>query len=145
MSINGPFEQCDRSDREFAKFKKNENDGGIDVRVCITDSANDALAFQKFTTTIPASSTTTIDTNLLSSFSRIDYIINFKDNPVTVTKSMKVVVQNNAGTITDSVSERMGGPINVQIANTDDAVDQFLEITNNESFALDVTYLKAKI
>lgn len=132
-------------DREYNKFKENPDDGGTDVRVCLTGASTDVLPFQKFETTVSASSTAVIDTNLLSSFSRIDYIINFKDSPVTVTKSMKVVVQNNAGTVTDSVSERMGGPINVSIDNTDDAVDQFLEITNNESFDLTVTFLKAKI
>jgi hypothetical protein len=87
--------------------------------------------------------TTIVDTTLLSTWSRLDYIINFKDNPITVTKSLKLIAQNNAGTITDSVSERMGGPINVQVSLTDDAIDGFLSITNNEAFNLDVTFLKA--
>ena len=104
----------------------------------------DSLAFQLFgPVTVPASSTAILDTNLLSTWSRIDYIINFKDSPVTVTKSLKLVAQNNAGTITDMVSERMGGPINVAVAVTDDGVDGFLEVTNNESFDLTVTFLRA--
>ena len=56
---------------------------------------------------------------------------------------MKLVAQNNAGNVTDMVSERMGGPINLAVNMTDDAVDAFLEITNNEAFDVEVTYLRA--
>jgi len=104
-----------------------------------------ALVWQKFTVTIPASSTVVVDTNLLSSFSRIDYILNFKNSPVTVTKSLKCIFQNNGGNLTDSVSERMGGPINVAVNGTDDSVDAFLEISNNESFPLTMTFLRSII
>ena len=133
------------TDREKAAFIENPVDGGTDKRVAITQVINDALAWSKFEVTVSASSTAVIDTNLLSSFSRIDYIINFKDDPVTVTKSLKVVVQNDAGDVSDVVSERMGGRIDVSVDVTDDAVDAFLEITNNESFDLTVTFLKSKI
>jgi hypothetical protein len=92
---------------------------------------------------VPASSTVVVDTNLISSFSRIDYILNLKDDPVTVTRSQNLVVNNNAGTISDQVSNRAGGSIDVSIQVTDDAIDAFLEITNNESFDLTLTFLRA--
>ena len=93
--------------------------------------------------TIPAGQTVVVDTNLLSTFSRIDYILNFKDTPITVTKSMKLVVQNDSGNVTDMVSERMGGSINIQVSATDDSVDAFIQITNNEAFDLELTFLRA--
>jgi hypothetical protein len=66
-----------------------------------------------------------------------------KDNPTTVTKSLKLTVQNNAGSLKDSVSERLGGPINAAVNVTDDAVDAMIEVTNNEAFDIYVTFLKA--
>ena len=93
--------------------------------------------------TIPASSTVVVDTNLLADFSRIDYILNFKDDPVTVTRSQKLVAQNNAGTVTSTVTERLGGAIDADVDFTDDGVDGFLEITNNEVFDLTLTFLRA--
>lgn len=92
---------------------------------------------------VDAGQTLVVDVTLLSAFSRIDYIINYKDNPVTVTRSQKLTVQNNAGTITETVSERLGGSIDAPINVTDDSVDCFIEITNNELFDIEVTFLKA--
>jgi hypothetical protein len=93
--------------------------------------------------TVGAGLTVVIDTTLLSTFSRLDYIINMKDNPTTVTKSLKLTVQNNAGSLKDSVSERLGGPINAAVNVTDDAVDAMIEVTNNEAYDIEVTFLKA--
>lgn len=107
--------------------------------------SGDAIGFIKSEIIIPANTMVVADVNLLSSFSRLDYIMNFKDSPVTVTKSMKVVVQNDSGALTSSVSERMGGAINVLINVTDDSVDAFLEVTNNEAYPLTMTFLKSKI
>ena len=140
-----PFNKRVIKDREFNKFKENQFDDGVDVRVCITDQANNALPWTKSEVVVPASSTVVIDTTLLSTFSRIDYIINFKDSPVTVTRSFKLVVQNDGGTVSHVISERMGGSIDADIDVTDDAVDAFVEVTNNESFAVTVTYLRAAI
>lgn len=92
---------------------------------------------------IPPTSTVVVDTNLLSSFSRIDYVLNFKDDPITITKSLKLVAQNNAGTVSDMVTERMGGNMDIAVNFTDDSVDGFLELTNNESFAVTLTFLRA--
>jgi hypothetical protein len=102
-------------------------------------------SWEFFTVIVPALSSIVADTNLLSSFSRIDYILNFKDDPVTVTKSLKLIVQNNGGSVSDSVSERKGGPISVTVGVSDDSIDAFLDITNNESFDLTLTFLRVRI
>ena len=128
-------------DLEKDKFCETES-GETAVRVCLDDSQ---IGFLKYEITIGANATVVADVNLLTSFSRLDYILNFKDSPVTVTKSLKLAVQNSGGSLTDTVSERLGGAINILINVTDDSVDAFLEITNNESFPLTMTYLKSKI
>ena len=92
---------------------------------------------------IPASSTVVVDTNLLDDFSRIDYILNFKNDPTTVTRSLKLVVQNSGGNVTDMVSERMGGSIDVNVNVPDDGLDAFLEIVNNEAFDVTINFLRA--
>ena len=134
-----------RKDRDLAAYIEDPNDGGTNRRVTVMDVRDGALPWTKSEVIVPASSTVVIDTNLLTSFSRLDYILNFKDDPVTVTKSLKLVVQNDSGTLSEIVTERMGGSIDVDVDVTDDAVDAFVEITNNESFDLTVTFLKSKI
>lgn len=130
-------------DREYSKFVESPTrpeEAAVEVVIGNTT----ALGYLSFgPITVPASSAMVIDTNLLSTFSRLEYILNFKDSPITVTKSLKLIVQNNAGTLTESVSERLGGSIDVDIDVTDDAIDAFIEVTNNESFDLTVTFLRA--
>jgi hypothetical protein len=127
---------------ENEKFREDNNgDTAVAVIVCAGTGGHGFVPGGPIV--VSASSTEVIDTTLLSTFSRLDYIINFKDNPITVTKSLKLVVQNDAGSLTDKVSERMGGNIDVDVDVTDDAVDASIEITNNESFDVTVTFLKA--
>lgn len=135
------YQSFNTRDNEQKKFQA-DTAGNTAVNVIVAPgSAGGYTAFGPIT--VSASSTLVVDNTLLSTFSRLDYILNFKDNPITVTKSLKLAVQNNAGDLKDSVSERLGGPINVDVDVTDDAVDAMLEITNNESFDIEVTFLKA--
>ena len=130
-------------DRENSKFVESPTRPG-EAAVEVVIGNESGLGYILFGPIIVgASSTIVVDTNLLSTFSRLDYIINFKDDPITVTKSLKLVSQNDAGTLSNLVSERMGGAIDVEVDVTDDAVDAFLEITNNESYDVTVTYLRA--
>jgi len=131
-------------DSHHKSYRDDPIDDSLTVQAVTVVNSSEAFVWQRSgVLVIPASSTVVVDTNLLSTFSRIDYIINFKDDPITVTKSMKLVAQNNAGTVTDMVSERMGGSIDVAVSVTDDSVDAFLEITNNEIFDVVVTFLRA--
>ena len=128
----------------FKAALRDGDDPNVETRVAVVLEGEQTIAWLSFGPVIVgAGQTVVIDTNLLSSFSRIDYILNFKDSPVTVTKSLKLVVQNNAGTITDTVSERLGGSIDLDVDVTDDAVDAFLEITNNEAYDVTVTFLRS--
>jgi len=135
------YESDNQKDNDQRSFVP-DGDGNAARNVLIAPGS--AVGYLPFgPVTVGAGLTVVIDTVLLSTWSRLDYIINFKDNPITVTKSLKLQAQNNSGVVTDSVSERLGGPINVQTTMDDDAVDGLLTITNNESFDLDVTFLRA--
>lgn len=135
------YESDNKRDNEQRSFVPDANGNVARNVVVAPGSAGGYTAFGPIT--VGAGLTVVVDTTLLSSFSRLDYILNFKDNPVTVTKSLKLAVQNNAGSLKDSVSERLGGPISLSVDVTDDAVDAMIEITNNEAFDIEVTFLKA--
>lgn len=100
------------------------------------------LAWQRFTVNIPANSTTVIDNNLLNDFSRINYIINFKGMTSNSTKGFELAVQNNNGSLSDTLSVRLGGPLQVFANVTDDSVDMFLEIQNDESEVVTVSFIR---
>ena len=135
------YESDSVKDNDQRSFRPDAN-GDVARNVIIAPgSAGGFTAFGPVT--VGAGLTVVIDTTLLSTFSRLDYIINMKDNPVTVTKSLKLRVQNNAGNLTDSVSERLGGPINAAVDATDDSIDAMIDVTNNETFDIYVTFLKA--
>ena len=139
--MSNTYESDNTRDNEQKKFQP-DSDGNTAVNVLIAPGSS--IGFSPFGPLIvSASSSLVIDTNLLSTFSRLDYIINFKDSPVTVTKSLKLVIQNDAGLLTDMVSERMGGAIDVDVIVTDDAVDAFVTIDNNEIFDVTITFLRA--
>jgi len=59
------------------------------------------------------------------------------------TKGLELAVQNNNGELTDSVSVRLGGALDVLANVTDDSVDMNLEIVNNEDDDVTLTYLKS--
>jgi hypothetical protein len=145
----GEYQTADRRnlfvDSEDNKIYRRVRDASaIEILTSILDQLTaTGNIWTKTTLVIPPSTTQTIDVTLISTFSRIDYIVNFK-NPSDVTKSMKIVVQNDAGNISDVVSERMGGALDVLLNVTDDSVDTFLEITNNELTALTITFLRAQ-
>lgn len=100
------------------------------------------LIWTKTVVVIPANTTVVVDNNLLNDFSRIKYFLNFKGVSTSSTKGYDLTVQNNAGTVTDTLSTRLGGPLSLNINVTDDSVDMFLEIANNESEDLTLSYIK---
>lgn len=149
--------EIDRQERETAErdtyFKDTvtnktyqrvrDNSSLLELQNIVTLLSPNGLAWTRSVVSIPANSTVTVDVTLLSSFSRIDYILDFLKVSDNSTKSLSLVVQNNAGTISDSVSNRLGGSINLAVNVTQNLVDEFLDVTNNEASALTLTFLKA--
>lgn len=114
-------------------------------KVYRSSGSGNTVSYIKSEIIIPANSTVVADVNLLASFTRLEYIMNFKDSPLTVSKSLKMVGLWNGSVLIDTVSERQGGPLNVSVDLTEDSVDAFLSVQNNESFNLTLTLLKSKI
>lgn len=149
--------EIDRQERETAErdtyFKDTvtsktyqrvrDNSSLLELQTIVALLSPNGLAWTRSVVSIPANSTVTVDVTLLSSFSRIDYILDFLKVSDNSTKSLSLVVQNNAGTISDSVSNRLGGSINLAVNVTQNLVDEFLDVTNNEASALTLTFLKA--
>lgn len=100
------------------------------------------LLWTKTEVVIPAGATVVVDNNLLVDFSRIKYFLNFKNDVTLETLGLDLTVQNNAGTITETVATRLGGPLSIIRNVTDDSVDMFLEITNNETDSVTLTFIK---
>lgn len=94
--------------------------------------------------TIDPSTTETIDVRELATFNRLDYIINFR-NPSGTTQSLKLVVQNNAGSITSVISERMGGVVGVSLNPQVVGSDMVLEVVNGSPTLINYSGLVAAI
>ncbi len=101
--------------------------------------------WDKFTDSITSSNTLTVDTVLLSSFTRIKYFITVKGLTSGNTKGLDLTVQNDAGTLTETVTHRLGSLANISVNITDDATDMFLDINNNSVENVQVTILRATL
>jgi hypothetical protein len=102
-------------DREYQKFKEDAN-GDTAVNICSSQLQElidlltvNSLIWNKFEVVVPASSIVVVDVNLLTSFSRIKYFLNFQGQTSLTTKGLDLTVQNNNGTLSDSVATRLGG------------------------------------
>lgn len=136
------------ADNEKNRFKEDSN-GDVAVNICgqqlqdlIDLLTANSLIWTRTIVVIPAGQTLVVDNNLLNSFSRLKYILNFKGDTSGETKGLELTVQNNNGSLDDVVTTRLGGSLNTNINVTDDSIDMFLEITNNESEDLTLSFIK---
>lgn len=137
-----------QQDNEKRKFKADANND-VAVNICgeqlqqlIELLTANSLIWTQTIVVIPASSTVIVDNNLLNDFSRLKYIANFKGNTSGETKGLELSVQNNMGTLTETMSVRLGGSLDFNINVTDDSIDMFLEIVNNETEDLTLSFIK---
>lgn len=93
--------------------------------------------------TIPAGGTLVVDKISLNDFSRIKYLMSFKDASTNSTKGFDLNVQNNNGVLTESVNNILGASLNILTNVTDDGVDMSLEITNNELNNIELSFLRS--
>lgn len=135
-------------DNEQRKFQPDSN-GNVAVNVIgpqlqeIIDLLTvNGLIWQRVVVTIPSSSSVIVDNNLLNDFSRIKYFLNFKGLTSSSTKGLDLTVQNNAGAVSDTVATRLGGPLDILTNVTDDSVDMFLEIVNNETESVELSFIR---
>jgi hypothetical protein len=96
----------------------------------------------KKTITIDPSSTIIVDIIPIADFSRIKYFITYLGLLTGSSKGLDLVVQNDNGNVTNSVSSRLGGNLNISTNVSTDGVDMSLEVINGETEGLNLTFIK---
>jgi hypothetical protein len=93
-------------------------------------------------TTIPASSTLTVDTNTFASFNHADYSMHFKNAGSSVTKSLKLAVRKIGVSLGDTVSSKFGSAMNLSVIPQVVGSNMEVHVTNNEPFNVDLVFVK---
>jgi hypothetical protein len=101
--------------------------------------------FEKTEDIINSGNTNTIDTDLKTSFTRIKYFITAKGLTSGESKGLDLTVQNDAGTITETVTHRLGGLSGVFFNIVDNATDIDLDVQNTTLEDIQVTVLKTTL
>ena len=85
-------------------------------------------------------SSQTINTLSVSteSFRTAKYIFSFWNDSENKAKSMEMIVNNINSAITDSIYGRLGNVINVNVDAKINGGNMFIEITNNESYTVEL-------
>lgn len=92
--------------------------------------------------TIPSSGTLIVDTVPLTSLNRAKYFLNFKGVTTSSTKGLDLTIQNNNGALTEVVTHKLGEALDVFVNVGDNGVDMGIEIVNNESESLNLSFIK---
>ena len=101
--------------------------------------------WRKFSDTVSSSSTLVVDTVPLADITRLIYEFNFSANTFSDVKSLKLTLHKVDGDLEDIISSRFGGPLNLEINANVSGSDVEIELVNNESFDIDVCFLKANL
>lgn len=80
-----------------------------------------------------ASSTTILDQINISNFIVAKYIVAIRDDTNNNTVSFELTVNNNNGTLKDSISSRLGSGINYAISADNNAGTMEINLINNET------------
>lgn len=94
--------------------------------------------WRKITVSAPASSPTVVDSLNVGVFNTAEYTINITNGTTNKTRTMKLVVHNENGTISDTVYARIGEGMNISVGAVNNAGTMQLVVTNNEVNAIDV-------
>lgn len=98
----------------------------------ITNIVNNLSVWKKITTNANASTSTIVDQIAITDFSTIKYIIDIEDTVNNKTRSMEMVINNENGSLTESVFARIGEGIDFSISPVNNSGTMELTITNNE-------------
>lgn len=98
--------------------------------------------WKKATAAVSGSSTIVIDTTALADFSSLKYILSFNNDIEEVTKKYELSIVRKGSTISDSIYARLGSALNLAINSNINGSNLELEIINNETFDLSISYAK---
>lgn len=108
----------------------------------ITNIFNALSIWVKITTNADASTSTIIDQVDVSQFSTLKYVIDVQDTVNNKTKSMEMIINNENGSLKESVFGRIGNGIDFSINTVNNSGTMELTITNNEAIGLSVSAAK---
>lgn len=108
----------------------------------ITNVFNSISVWRRLNTNANALSSTIIDQVAINDFSTIKYILSIEDTVNNKTRSMEIIINNENGSLTDSVPVRIGSGIDFSISSVNNSGTMELTITNNEANGLAITAAK---
>ena len=94
--------------------------------------------WRKITVSAPASSPIIVDQLAVGIFNTAEYTINITNSTSNLTRTMKMLVHNQNGIISDTVYGRIGQGLNIAVSAVNTAGNMQLIVTNNEVNAIDV-------
>jgi hypothetical protein len=106
------------------------------------DKKNKSL-WEKLSSTVDAASTGVVDAVENGSFESLKYIVTVFNQANTAYRSFEFNVLNNNGAYKETVSHRLnGGNLSVRIDSVNNSGSCELQITNNESYEVNVELAK---
>lgn len=98
--------------------------------------------WEKFTRSVPASSTVIVDSLPMSSFDKLEYTMNFENTLTNRSKGLKVSVVKDDTLIKEQVYAITGAPLSTGLATVVNGSDYELHITNNETVTIGVSFAR---
>lgn len=123
----------------MSRFKFNPFTGNFDITE--TGVAGSSI-WTKVTGTVSGSSSSVIDTVDLTSFTSIKYIISARNKPNSAAKYLELSVNYNQSSLSDSVSGKINNGLSMNVDANLVGGNLELDITNNETFDIDLDIAK---
>ncbi len=118
------------------------NTGGTTIVVGGGSGGSTAAVWEKFTRSVPASSTIIADSVALSSFNQIEYIINYKNTSTKREKGLKVTVVKDDTLIKEQVYAKTGAPLSIGLNTVINGSNFELQIVSSEVVGVDMSFAR---
>ena len=120
-------------------FQYNPLTGRLDI---VGAGGSSTTIWERVSDTVSSSSTETVDSVANASFQSLKYIVTAFNDANTTYGSFEFNVLNNNGSYLDTVSHRLRSGLNIAVNSVNNAGTFELQITNNESFDLNIELAK---
>jgi len=98
----------------------------------VTNIINSLSVWKKINTNANASTTTIVDQVAITDFSTLEYTISIENTVNNKVRSMKLLINNENGSLKETVFGRIGVGIDFSISSVNNSGTMELTITNNE-------------
>lgn len=99
-------------------------------------------AWTKHTSLVPANDSAVVDSNVLASFTSLDYVFNIFNTSEDLNRKLRMTAEKDGVTIDTVVYARSGLLKNVAIDANVNGLSGEIIITNNNNFSLEVSYAR---